>query len=49
MTRAEISAKSRDLIAPVTGEAACQKLIDKVFALESVKSILELRPLLQKT
>lgn len=48
MTREEIIAKCRDLIAPVTGEAACQKLIDKVFALESVKSILELRPLLQK-
>jgi 2-methylcitrate dehydratase PrpD len=47
MTRAEITTKARDLIAPVLGTATCQKLIDKVFALENVKSILELRPLLQ--
>jgi 2-methylcitrate dehydratase PrpD len=48
MTRQDIIAKARDLIIPVTGAAACQKLIDKVFALESVNSVLELRPLLQK-
>jgi 2-methylcitrate dehydratase PrpD len=48
MTREDIIAKARDLITPVLGVATCQKLIDKVFALENVKSILELRPLLQK-
>jgi hypothetical protein len=48
MTREEIIAKARDLIVPVSGTTATQKLIDKIFALENVKSILELRPLLQK-
>jgi 2-methylcitrate dehydratase PrpD len=47
MPREEVVAKSRDLIAPVLGEAACTKLIDKVLALENVKDIRELRPLLQ--
>jgi 2-methylcitrate dehydratase PrpD len=46
MTRDEVVAKSRDLIAPVTGEATCTNLIDKVLALETVKDIRELRPLL---
>ena len=49
MPRAEIIAKARDLIAPVLGGDKTQKLIDRVFALESVKNILELRPLLQKS
>jgi 2-methylcitrate dehydratase PrpD len=48
MTREEMIAKARDLMAPVLGAATTQKLIDKVFALESVKNILEFRPLLQK-
>jgi 2-methylcitrate dehydratase PrpD len=48
MTREDIIAKARDLITPVTGAAACQKLIDRVFALENVNNVLELRPLLQK-
>ena len=49
MTRAEdFTAKARDLIAPVLGTATCQNLIDKIFTLEGAKSILELRPLLQK-
>ena len=48
MTREDIIAKARDLITPVTGAATCQKLIDKVFALENVNNMLELRPLLQK-
>jgi hypothetical protein len=47
MTRDEVVAKSRDLIAPVVGEASCNKLIDKVLALETVKDVRELRPLLQ--
>ena len=40
--------KARDLITPVVGSATSAKLIDKVFDIENVKSILELRPLLQK-
>jgi 2-methylcitrate dehydratase PrpD len=48
MSREDIVAKARDLIAPVLGNATCQKLIDRVMAIENVKSVLELRPLLQK-
>ena len=48
MTREEIVAKARDLIAPVLGAARAQKLIDAVIGLEKVKSVLELRPLLQR-
>jgi 2-methylcitrate dehydratase PrpD len=48
MTRDEIVAKSRDLIAPVLGTATASALIDKVLKIENVKDIRELRPLLQK-
>jgi 2-methylcitrate dehydratase PrpD len=48
MPREEVIAKARDLITPVLGAATSQKLIDKVFDIENVKSVLELRPLLQK-
>ena len=47
MTRDEMISKARDLITPVLGAPKCQKLIDKVFALEEVKSIAEFRPLIQ--
>jgi 2-methylcitrate dehydratase PrpD len=47
MTREEVVAKSRDLMAPILGNAKCSKLIDKVIALETLKDIRELRPLLQ--
>ena len=47
MTREEVVAKARMLIAPATGEAACTKLIDKVLRLVQVKDIREFRPLLQ--
>ena len=49
MTRQDIIDKARDLITPVLGAATCQKLIDKVFAIESVKNVVELRPLLQRS
>jgi 2-methylcitrate dehydratase PrpD len=48
MPREEVIAKARDLIVPVLGAAVFAKLNDKVFAIEDVKSVLELRPLLQK-
>jgi len=48
MSRSEIIAKARDLIAPTIGSASTQELIDRVFALETVKNIVELRPLLQR-
>jgi 2-methylcitrate dehydratase PrpD len=47
MTREEVVAKARDLITPVLGEQKCAALIAKIFALESVGNIRELRPLLQ--
>jgi 2-methylcitrate dehydratase PrpD len=49
MTRDEIIAKSRDLMTPVLGASKCQALIDRVFDLESVRNVTQLRPLLQRT
>jgi 2-methylcitrate dehydratase PrpD len=49
MTREEVVAKSRDLISPVFGSAACSNLMVKVLALESVKDVRELRSVLQRS
>ena len=49
MSREEIIAKARDLMVPVIGPSQCAKLVDRVFDLERVRSIRELRPLLQRT
>jgi 2-methylcitrate dehydratase PrpD len=49
MTRDEVVAKCRDLMAPVLGAANTTSLIEKVLGLENMKSIRELRPLLQRT
>jgi 2-methylcitrate dehydratase PrpD len=48
MSKDEIVAKARDLITPVLGAETCTKLIEKVFALEQMKDVRELRPLLQR-
>ena len=48
MTREEVVAKARDLITPVLGAATCAGLIDRVLAIENLKDIRELRPLLQR-
>ena len=48
MTRAEVVDKARDLIAPVLGAATAQKLSDTLLAIETVKDIRSLRPLLQR-
>jgi 2-methylcitrate dehydratase PrpD len=48
MTREEVIAKARDLIAPVLGATAASKLIQTVFEIENVKHVRELRPLLQR-
>jgi 2-methylcitrate dehydratase PrpD len=48
MSRDEVVAKCRDLISPVLGAATCTKLIGEVLALEKIKDIRELRPLLQR-
>jgi len=47
MTRDEVIAKATDLITPVFGATKCSDLIDRIFDLESVSVIRELRPLLQ--
>ena len=48
MTRQEVVEKCRDLVNPVLGAATTGKLIDRVLNLETVKSLRELRPLLQR-
>jgi 2-methylcitrate dehydratase PrpD len=48
MTREEVEQKASDLIEPVLGKASTKTLIDKIFGLENVKDIRELRPILQK-
>jgi 2-methylcitrate dehydratase PrpD len=49
MTREEVVTKSTDLITPILGSPKCSGLIKKVFELETVNDIRELRPLLQRT
>jgi 2-methylcitrate dehydratase PrpD len=48
MSREEVIAKARDLMSPVLGPAATTKLIDAIMALENVKNVRDLRPLLQR-
>jgi 2-methylcitrate dehydratase PrpD len=48
MSKEEIIAKARDLITPVLGAESCTRLIEKIFALEQIKDVRELRPLLQR-
>jgi len=49
MSRAEVVDKARDLIAPVLGADVCSKLIDKLLALETLRDVHELRPVLQRS
>ncbi len=49
MTREEVVAKARELMAPVLGAANAETIVDKLLGLENVKSIRELRPFLQLT
>jgi 2-methylcitrate dehydratase PrpD len=48
MTRDEVIAKAKDLIVPVLGPQTFDKLVARVFDLEHVRSIRELRPLIQR-
>jgi 2-methylcitrate dehydratase PrpD len=48
MTREEVAQKARDLVEPVLGKANCATLIDKIFGLENVRDVRELRTVLQK-
>jgi len=47
MTQSEVIAKARELMTAVLGAATCSKLIERVLALDNVKDIRELRPLLR--
>jgi 2-methylcitrate dehydratase PrpD len=47
MSRAEVTDKARDLVAPVLGAEKSARLIETVFALETVADMRTLRPLLQ--
>ncbi len=49
MSREEVVGKARELMAPVLGPANAGSVIEKILGLENVKSILELRPYLQRT
>jgi 2-methylcitrate dehydratase PrpD len=48
MPRDEVIAKARDLCVPVLGAATFDKLVARVFDLEHLKTVRELRPLLQR-
>lgn len=48
MTRDEVIAKAADLITPIFGAEKCSGLIEKIFHLENVTDIRELRSLLQR-
>ena len=49
MPRAEVDAKSYDLLAPVLGKARARKLCDAVWNLEKLRDVRKLRPLLMET
>jgi 2-methylcitrate dehydratase PrpD len=49
LTREQVIAKARDLMAPVIGDKSTSGLIDRLLELEKIKDIHELRPLLQWT
>jgi 2-methylcitrate dehydratase PrpD len=49
MSRDEIVTKARDLVTPVFGAEKCNKLIEKIFKLDDVRDVRELRPLLQRS
>jgi 2-methylcitrate dehydratase PrpD len=48
MSRDEVVAKCRDLMAPNLGNERCARLIDAVLGIENVKDVRTLRPLLQR-
>jgi 2-methylcitrate dehydratase PrpD len=48
MTRAEVIDKARDLVIPVLGREKSDRLIETVFAIETIADIRQLQPLLQR-
>jgi 2-methylcitrate dehydratase PrpD len=49
MPREEVIAKARDLITPVLGLQTFDRLVARIFDLEHLRSVRELRPLIQRT
>ena len=49
MARTEVMHKARDLTAPILGRENSKRLIDTVYAIETVANIRSLRPLLQRS
>jgi len=48
MSRSEVVEKARDLTAPILGREKSNRLIDTIYAIETVTDIRNLRPLLQR-
>ena len=48
MARAEVIDKARDLITPILGREKSERLIETVFAIETITDIRRLQPLLQR-
>ena len=48
MVSDEVAAKARDLMAPVLGDAKCEKLIEAILTLDGMQGIGQLRPFLQR-
>jgi 2-methylcitrate dehydratase PrpD len=48
MPREEVIAKARDLIVPVLGQQTFDRLAGRIFDLEHLRSVRELRPLIQR-
>jgi 2-methylcitrate dehydratase PrpD len=48
MSRTEVMEKARDLTAPILGREKSERLIDAVYAIETVTDIRNLQPLLQR-
>ena len=48
MSTEEVAAKARDLVGPVLGDGQCASLIETILALDNVRDLRALRPLLQR-
>jgi len=48
MSRSEVMEKARDLIGPILGNEISRRLIEAVYAIETITDIRNLRPLLQR-
>jgi 2-methylcitrate dehydratase PrpD len=48
MSKAEVIGKARDLTAPILGRAKSDRLIETVYAIETLTDVRRLRPLLQR-